>query len=572
MEVSNGVRTTRLKLGEMLKEAGFLTDEQIGVALKEQKKKKRPIGDIFVEFGFVSEKDIAETLAIQLEVPFVSGEKDMLKPRADQGLEKILPPDIARQYNVLPLSRDNDILTLVMVDPSDVMAIDNLRNITSSEISPVIATKADIKKAQDKFYGEQTLLKEAIEDTYKVEEVEEVSQEEHSTALDEDRIMAESAPAVKIVDLTLMEAIKSRASDIHIEPFEKRLSIRYRIDGELYEASPPSEHLASAIISRIKIMSKMDIAEKRLPQDGAFTLKMGNKVIDFRVSTLPTIFGEKIVIRVLDKASVIAKLEDMGFGGSMLEHYREAINRPYGLIFITGPTGSGKSTTLYATLKEIAAPEKNVITIEDPVEYRLDGINQMQVKSNIGLTFASGVRTALRQDPDIILVGEVRDLETAQSCVRAALTGHLVLSTLHTNDAPSVVIRLKDFGIEPFLIGSSLLVVEAQRLVRRLCQKCKEPYKSSPQEAEKFKLVETIYRPKGCDECRKSGYKGRIGIYEIMVVTPAIKELIYRNANTNELKELAAKDGMVSLLHDGISKVNAGITSLEEIFAAAYEN
>lgn len=567
------MRTTRLKLGEMLKEAGLLTDEQIDAALKDQKKKKRPIGDILVDLGFVSEKDIAETLAIQLEVPFISGERGMLKPRTDQELEKFIPQDIARKYNALPLSQDNGILSLVMADPSDVVALDNLRSVSNCELNPVIATKSEIKKAQDGFYGEQKLLKEAVEQTYKFEEIEEVTSDtaDERKDLDEARVMAEAAPAVKIVDLILMEAIKSRASDIHIEPFEKRLSIRYRIDGELEMVSPPSEQLTNAIISRIKIISKMDIAEKRLPQDGAFSLKMGSKVIDFRVSTLPTIFGEKIVIRILDKSSIMLNLEDMGLSGKLLTDYREAVSKPYGLIFITGPTGSGKSTTLYATLREIATPDKNVITIEDPVEYRLDGINQMQVKTNIGLTFASGVRTSLRQDPDVILVGEVRDLETAQSCVRAALTGHLVLSTLHTNDAPSAVVRLKDFGIEPFLMGSSLIMVEAQRLVRKLCVKCKEPYKPSQQEIETFKLVDTIYKPKGCDECRKSGYKGRIGIYEIMTNTPAVKELVYKSATTTEIKKQALQDGMVSLLADGINKVNAGITSLEEVLAAAYE-
>lgn len=565
------MRTTRLRLGEMLKEAGLITAEQIDMALKEQKRKKRPIGDIFVQLGFVSEKDIAETLAIQLELPFVSGERGMLKPRTDQELEKLIPAETARQYNVIPLSRDNDILTVAMADPSDVVTIDNLKKIANCEVSIVIATKSDIIKAQDVFYGEQRLLKEAVDQTYEHELLEEVATGEETGALDETKAMAESAPVVKLVDLFLMDAIKSRASDIHIEPFEKKLSIRYRIDGELYEIPTPAEHLAVSLVSRVKIMSKMDIAEKRLPQDGAFSLKMDNKVIDFRVSTMPTIFGEKLVIRLLDKTSVMLKLEDMGFGGKPLKQYREAVNRPHGLVFVTGPTGSGKSTTLYATLKEIATSDKNVITIEDPVEYRLDGINQVQVKPNIGLTFASGVRTSLRQDPDIILVGEVRDLETAQSCVRAALTGHLVLSTLHTNDAPSAVIRLKDLGIEPFLIGSSLLVVEAQRLVRRLCQKCKEPYQPSSHEAEKFKLTSTIYKPKGCDECRKSGYKGRIGIYEIMPVTPAIKDLIYKNATTTEIRKMALEEGMLSLLDDGMTKVNAGITSMEEVLATAYE-
>ncbi|PIV12547.1 MAG: type II secretion system protein GspE [Candidatus Omnitrophica bacterium CG_4_9_14_0_2_um_filter_43_12] len=567
------MRTTRLKLGEMLKEAGLLTEEQIQAALKEQKRKKSPIGDIFVELGFISEKDIAETLAIQLEVPFVSGDHGLLKPRQDQDLGNVLPHDVARQYNVLPLSRDNNVLTVAITDPSDLMSIDNLRSVTNCEISPVIATKIDIKKAQDEFYGEQTLLRDAVEDTYKIENIETIDTESgpERTSLDESQAMAEAAPAVKIVDLILLEAIKSRASDIHIEPFEKHLSVRYRIDGELYEVAPPSQQLTSAIVSRFKIMSKMDIAEKRLPQDGAFSLKIGPKIVDFRVSTLPTIFGEKIVIRLLDKASIMFKLEDMGFGGKMLEYYRQAVNRPYGLIFITGPTGSGKSTTLYATLREIATPDKNVITIEDPVEYRLDGINQMQVKTNIGLTFASGVRTSLRQDPDIILVGEVRDLETAQSCVRAALTGHLVLSTLHTNDAASSIVRLKDFGIEPFLIGSSLILIEAQRLVRRLCQKCREPYQPSKEEKEKFNLADTIYKSKGCPECRKSGYKGRIGIYEVLFMTPAIKELVYTNATTVEIKKKAQEEGMASLLFDGISKVNSGLTSMEEVLAAAYE-
>lgn len=567
------MRTTRLKLGEMLKEVGLITDEQIEFALKEQRKGKKPIGDIFVELGFVSEKDISETLAIQLEIPFVLGERGMLKPRTDQELEKLIPSDIARQYNVLPLSCDNSVLSLAMADPSDVIVLDNLKKVSDCELNPVIATKSDIRKAQDEFYGEQKLLKEAIDKTYNLEEVEDVSSGmfEERKDLDEAKVIAESAPAVKIVDLLLIEAIRSYASDIHIEPFEKRLSIRYRIDGDLYGVPPPSEQLTRAIISRIKIISKMDIAERRLPQDGAFSLKIGNKIIDFRVSTMPTIFGEKIEVRILDKTSLLLKLESLGLSGKMLEDYRCGIKKPYGLIFITGPTGSGKSTTLYATLKEIATSDKNVITIEDPVEYRLDGINQTQVKTNIGLTFAAGVRTSLRQDPDIILVGEVRDLETAQTCLRAALTGHLVLSTLHTNDAPSAIIRLKDFGIEPFLIGSSLILIVAQRLVRRLCPKCKEPYKPLPQEIKTFKLVNTIYKPKGCDECRKTGYKGRIGIYEIMVNTPSVKELIYKGATTTEIKKQALEEGMISLLFDGINRVNLGITSLEEVLAAAYD-
>jgi len=563
------MRPTRLKLGEMLKQAGLITDEQIIQALKEQKQKKMPIGDIFIDLGFVSEKDVAETLAIQLEIPFVSGEGDMLKPRLDQELERLITPEMARKFDAIPLSRDNNILTVAMTDPSNVIDMDNLKRMTNCEINPVIATKSDVKKAQDRFYGEQRLLKEAVEDTYRI-----VSEEgsdavsEETVTLDEQKVIAESAPVIKLVDLLIMDAIKARASDIHIEPFENKLKIRYRIDGDLYEIPPPSQQLIPALISRVKIMSKMDIAERRLPQDGGFSLKIGKKLIDFRISTMPTIFGEKIVIRILDKASISFDLEELGLSGKLLEYHRAASNRPYGLIFLTGPTGSGKSTTLYATLKEVATADKNIITIEDPVEYKFEGINQTQVKPNIGLTFAAGVRTSLRQDPDVILVGEVRDLETAQSCVRAALTGHLVLSTLHTNDAPSAIVRLKDFGIEPFLVGSSLLLIEAQRLVRKLCPKCKEPYKPSAHETEVFKLKSsTIYKAKGCEECRKSGYKGRIGIYESMPVTSVIKELIYKNANTDQIREIALHEGMISLLMDGMSKVDAGITSMEEVLA-----
>jgi len=565
------MKITKLKLGEMLKEAGLVTSEQVEKALREQKIKKKHIGDILVELGYVTEKDIAEVLAAQLEIPFVSGEKDMLRPKVGQRLDVLISPEVARRYSIIPLSFENNILSLAMADPSDVMILDNVKKIANCEINPVIAVKSDIKKAQDEFYGEQNLFKEAVEQSYRLEGVQDLAAAAKENApLDEAAVMAESAPVVKLVDLLLIEAIKARASDIHIEPFERKLNIRYRIDGKLYEITPPSEYLIAPLLSRIKIMSKMDIAEKRLPQDGAFSLKTGDKVVDFRVSTMPTIFGEKIVIRLLDKTSIILRLEDMGLSGEMLANYKETITKPYGLIFITGPTGSGKSTTLYATLRVIATPEKNVITIEDPVEYQFDGINQVQVKPNIGLTFASGVRTSLRQDPDIILVGEVRDFETAQNCVRAALTGHLVLSTLHTNDAPSAVVRLKDLGIEPFLIGSSLLLVEAQRLVRRLCPKCKEPYKPYSEEIEKFKLAPTIYRARGCDECRRSGYRGRIGIYEVMMVTEPIRELIYKSANTTDLRKLALAEGMTPLLLDGITKVNAGVTSLEEVLAATY--
>jgi len=567
------MKKSKIRLGEMLLKANLVTQEQLDKGLQRQKATKKPLGDLLIEMGVLTEKDIVETLAIQLEIPYKSLEKNLLTPKPDQELEKVVPAELARQNLILPLSKDGNILTLAMVDPLDVVLADNLKNLTKCEINPAIATKTDIRSAIDVFYGEEDLLKDAVDKSYELgEEGSPRAATKETADLDEVAAKAETAPVKRLVDLMLMEAIKSRASDIHIEPFEKKMKIRYRIDGKLYEIPPPAEHLIQPLISRIKIISNLDIAEKRLPQDGGFTLKMHGKKIDFRVSTMPTITGEKVVIRILDKSSIVLKLEDMGFGKDILVNFRETINRPYGLIFITGPTGSGKSTTLYATLLEVAKPEKNVITIEDPVEYKLEGINQVQTKPQIGLTFASGLRTSLRQDPDIILVGEVRDLETAEICVRAALTGHLVMSTLHTNDAPSAVTRLVDFGIEPFLLGSSLLLIVAQRLVRRLCPECKEEYQPTQEEIESFKLkVKTLFKAKGCENCRMVGYKGRIGIYEILIVTEKIRDLIYKGETSTKIKQVACEEGMKSLLQAGLERVEQGFTSLEEVLSATFE-
>jgi type II secretory ATPase GspE/PulE/Tfp pilus assembly ATPase PilB-like protein len=385
-----------------------------------------------------------------------------------------------------------------------------------------------------------------------------------------DKVIAEAseAPVVKFVDLLIKRSINDRASDIHIEPLKDAISVRYRIDGILYEISPPAKHLIAPLVSRVKILAKLDIAEKRLPQDGGFIIKMEDRVIDVRVSTIPTIYGEKVVMRLLDKSTVPLDLGQLGFEAKALDDFRKAIRQPYGLILLTGPTGSGKTTTLYAALNEIKSAAKNVITIEDPVEYRLDGINQVQAKPNIGLTFAAGLRAFLRQDPDIIMVGEVRDLETAQICVRASLTGHLVFSTLHTTDAAGAISRMIDIGIEPYLLVSSLTLVGAQRLVRKLCPDCKEAYEVTPQIQEKvFLKQDLLYKAKGCDKCNQIGYRGRTAIYEILPITEKIKDLIYKRSLPQVLRETARQQGMRTLWESGIKKVEDGITSLEELMS-----
>ncbi|MFH0855038.1 MAG: GspE/PulE family protein [Candidatus Omnitrophota bacterium] len=416
------------------------------------------------------------------------------------------------------------------------------------------------------------MLKQAVEDTYDVSAAELasagiISEDEADQELSLDRLVAraEEAPVVKLVDLIIRQAIDERASDIHIEPFKDKISLRYRIDGKLYEIPPPAKHLHMPIISRIKILSKLDIAEKRLPQDGAFLVKIGDRPIDIRVSSIPTIYGEKVVMRLLDRSQVVLDLGKLGFEPKQLEFMRKFIRTPYGLIFLTGPTGSGKTTTLYAILSEIKDPGKNIVTIEDPVEYKLDGINQVQVKPEIGLTFATALRSFLRQDPDIMLVGEVRDLETAQICVRSALTGHLVLSTLHTNDAPTAVSRLMDIGIEPYMLSSSLVAVIGQRLVRKLCLECKEAYEPKQEELKNIKLkADLIYKAKGCASCNNTGYRGRISISEVMYVNEEIKSLISQRASFQKIRDAARAIGMQTLYESALKKVEEGLTSLED--------
>ncbi|MBL7130168.1 MAG: Flp pilus assembly complex ATPase component TadA [Candidatus Omnitrophica bacterium] len=561
------LRKSRLKLGEFLVKEGLISEEQLQKAIKTQKQEGKRIGEVLVKLGLVTEKDIVVTLGKQLNIPYASLAKGLLEPDPHQDLDKLVPQDFSRRNCLVPLSRNLNSLTVAFADPLDVIMMDNLKKVTGCEINPIVASESDIMQAIDKCYGEKNLLKEAISESYEAEIGIEVEQgrEEENLSLDVLIAKAEEAPVVKLVDLILRQAIKDRASDIHIEPFKDTIGVRYRIDGVLYEIPPPARHLLLAIVSRVKILAKLDIAEKRLPQDGAFVVKVENRIIDLRVSTIPTIYGEKVVLRILDKGQVALDLAQLGFEPKDLENYRKTIQSSWGLIFLTGPTGCGKSTTLYATLNEIKSPHKNLLTIEDPVEYRLEGINQVQAKPDIGLTFANALRAFLRQDPNIIMVGEVRDLETAQICIRAALTGHLVLSTLHTNDAPTAIGRLVDIGVPPYLITPSLLLVGAQRLVRKLCPECKEAYEPTPEVLGKVKLnADLIYKSRGCDYCNQTGYRGRSAIYEIMLMNERTRESIARGADYQQLREIAKETGMKTLYENGLKKVEQGITSLEE--------
>jgi type IV pilus assembly protein PilB len=563
-----------LRLGEILLQEGVITKHQLEEAVSKQRKEGGRLGELLLKLGVVTEEQLVVAIGKQLGIPYFSLGTGMLKPAIDQNLEELIPIDIARKNLVLPLWRTLNSLTVAMADPLDLILIDNLKKMTGCQINPVIATKSDIAKAIEQYYSKTSLFKEAVEASYEITPslgVSETNQSkvgEAELSLEKLIARAEEAPVVKLVDLIIRQAIDERASDIHLEPFKDRLSLRYRIDGKLYEIPPPAPHLHLPIISRIKILSRLDIAEKRLPQDGGFTVRLENRVIDLRVSTVPTIYGEKLVLRILDKTAMIFDLLQLGFEPNQLEQIREAIRMPYGLVLLTGPTGSGKTTTLYSILSEIKDPSKNILTIEDPVEYHIEGVNQVQVKPDIGLTFASALRSFLRQDPDIMLVGEIRDLETAEICIRSALTGHLIFSTLHTNDAPSAINRLLDIGVKPFLVTPSLVLVVAQRLVRRLCPDCKEAYEPDAEQLGGIKLkTELIYRPRGCPKCNHIGYRGRVCVGEVMRINKEIRRLITEHLPYESIKEVAIASGMQSLYASGLKKVEAGITSLEEVLS-----
>ncbi len=564
----------RLRLGEILIKQGLITEAQLQDVVESQKSEKGHLGELLLKKGLIQEEDLASALGTQLLIPYASKASGLLVPQKDQGLGKLVPYEYAKEHLVLPLSRNINSLTCAIFNPFDLIMIDNLKKMTNCDINFVIATRSDLIKAISDFYLaaedlNATMWGKAVERARSTSSNDSISSDEVSeTELSLDRLIAraEEAPVIKLVDLIIRQAIDERASDIHIEPFKDKIELRYRIDGELYQIPPPGKHLHQHIVSRVKILAKLDIAERRLPQDGRISAKLENRTVDLRVSSLPTVWGEKIVMRILDKDAIRLDLSILGFDAKQLVIIRKALQTPYGLFFVTGPTGSGKSTTLYSCLGEVMSPSKNIMTAEDPVEFRIDGVNQVHVRPDIGFTFAEALRSFLRQDPDIIMVGEVRDLETAQICARAALTGHFVLSTLHTNDAPSAISRLLDIGVPSYLLTPSLTMIVAQRLGRKLCPSCKEAYEPKPDELGEVKLAtDLIYRAKGCDKCSHTGYKGRLVVAEVLLVDDNMRRLIGKNAPYSELRDAARQAGMATLFETGIKKVEEGVTSLDEI-------
>jgi type IV pilus assembly protein PilB len=568
------------KLGEILLKENLITPDQLKQALEHQKTNGGRLGNSLVKLGFLNDDEVTAVLSRQYGVPSIN----LAYFEVDPSVTKLIPMDTATKYQVLPLSRVGSSLTLAMVDPTNVFAMDDIKFMTGFNIEPVVASEASIVEAIKKHYGsvEDQERKKELEDI--VNFIDEGQTESLELEADEDGTLnlaqlekaAEEAPVIKLVNYILTDAVKRSASDIHMEPYEKEYRIRYRIDGVLQAMMTPPFKLRDAIISRVKIMSKLDISEKRLPQDGRIMIKMmkdgKKKQLDFRVSVLPTLHGEKIVMRLLDKENLRLDMTKLGFEQESLDKFTKAIFKPYGMVLVTGPTGSGKTNTLYSAISQLNKPDTNILTAEDPVEFQLHGINQVQMKEQIGLNFAAALRSFLRQDPNIILVGEIRDFETAEIAIKAALTGHLVLSTLHTNDAPSTISRLMNMGIEPFLVATSVHMIVAQRLVRRICADCKTVEETSPQllidagyTPEESKTVK-VYKGAGCSTCGNKGYKGRCGLYEVLEVTDELRELILVGASALELRKKAIEQGMISLRKSGLIKAALGQTTLEEVF------
>lgn len=552
-----------MHLGTLLCQQGLLTQAQLDAAIEEQARSGKPLGRILIEVGAISEMDLVRTLARQVGLDFV----DLSERTVDATVVSLIPESLARRYQALPIGWEEDKLVVAMADPSNVFAVDDIRAISGAEIKTVVATSGQIIDTIDRMHRLDT----------EVDSVAQAAAEEYGEGEDIAAVgdLVEDAPIVKFVNLLITQAVSDRASDIHVEPGERDLRIRFRIDGVLHEVMRSPKSIQAGVTSRLKIMSDINIAERRIPQDGRMSLTVGGKQVDLRVATLPTVFGEKVVMRILDKGQALLRLEDLGFLKDPLVRYEGAFRKPYGTILVTGPTGSGKSTTLYATLNVLNEPHRNIITVEDPVEYRLAGINQIQINPKAGLTFAAALRSILRSDPDIVLVGEIRDRETAVIAVEAALTGHLVLSTVHTNDAASTPLRLVEMGVEPFLVTSALDCVLAQRLARRLCEHCREVYQ--PTEAElteagwPMEEIEegewpSLYRAVGCSTCGRTGYRGRFAVHEVMLVTEEIERLVIERRSTEDVKKVATMQGMLTLREDGLRKVAAGQTSLEEIF------
>ena len=579
------------RIGELLLKEKRITNEQLQAALEHQRQNGGKLGFNLVKLGFVKDEEITALLSKQYGVPSIA----LGAFEIDPAIVKLLPGETAQKYQVVPLSRAGATLTIAMTDPTNVFAMDDIRFMTGYNVEPVVASEIAVVDAIQKYYGKalaaaggstkagakeaasalevasqalDSLPAIADEDVEVLEELEEISAETLAK-------QGEEAPIIKLVNVLLMSAIQKGASDIHIEPYEKELRVRYRVDGLLYNIMQPPMKFRDAMTSRIKIMAKLDIAEKRLPQDGRIKIRFQDngspKDIDFRVSCLPTLFGEKIVMRLLDKDKLMLDMTKLGFEAESLKKFETQIMKPWGMVLVTGPTGSGKTNTLYSSISRINTIDTNIMTAEDPVEFNLMGVNQVQVRESIGLTFAAALRSFLRQDPNIILVGEIRDFETAEIAVKAALTGHLVLSTLHTNDAPSTVNRLMNMGIEPFLVASSLNLVCAQRLVRRICKNCVEPNPQpaaaltqagfSPEDAKKV----VPNKGKGCDKCNNTGFKGRVGLYEVMEVTEELRELILVGASSLELRRKAVEEGMLTLRMSGLRKVKDGVTTVDEV-------
>ena len=553
------------RLGERLIEAGLITKAQLEEALREQKRCGGLLGSNFIRLGHVREEDLLQFLSQQYGFPSV----DISQMEIPQDVLRLVPVDVVQKHKVLPVSRAGSTLVLAMTDPTNYLVIDDIKFLTGYNIDVVVAEETALKKSIDRHYDQSASLMDVM-NGLDDPELELVNGEEELNLEELEKATAE-APVVKLVNLILTEAIKREASDIHIEPYEKKFRVRYRIDGVLYEIMVPPLKLKNAIISRIKIMSSLDIAERRLPQDGRIKLKTLGKEMDYRVSVLPTLFGEKIVLRLLDKSALQLDMTKLGFEQQALDNFREAIYQPYGMVLVTGPTGSGKTTTLYSALSELNKTTQNISTAEDPVEYNLLGINQVQMHEDIGLNFASALRAFLRQDPDIIMVGEIRDFETAEVGIKAALTGHLVLSTLHTNDAPSTIHRMLNMGVEPFLVSSSVNLILAQRLARKICSECREVHDLSHQVLMDLGMSRedawhtVLYRGKGCDKCSGTGYKGRIALYEVMPMHEDMKEAVLEGASVSELKRLARKAGMKTLRESGLQKIREGVTTVEEI-------
>jgi type IV pilus assembly protein PilB len=563
------------KLGELLVHNKLINEDQLKKAIELQRKESGRLGSNLIKLGFLSEEELVSFLSKQYGVPAINLSDYVI----DSSVTKFIPQEVSQKYQIIPVARVGATLTIAMVDPSNVFAIDDVKFMTGYNVEPVVAAETAIREAIAEHYGQSDALQTVMDNLTKkegdyVDFVHESEEDEVDIA--DLKQAVEEAPVVKLVNLILSEAIGKGASDVHLEPYEKNFRVRYRIDGVLYDIMQPPLKLKAALSSRIKIMSELDIAERRLPQDGRIKLRAKGRSVDLRVSTLPTLFGEKIVMRILDKSSLVLDLTKLGFEQKAMEDFEEAISSPFGMVLVTGPTGSGKTTTLYSALTTVNTTDVNIMTSEDPVEYNLPGINQVQVREEIGLTFAAALRSFLRQDPDIIMVGEIRDFETAEIAVKAALTGHLVLSTLHTNDAPSTISRLLNMGIEPFLVSASVLLILAQRLARRICKQCKEeetiPVPAllkvgfSEEEAKDMKC----YKGKGCSACNDTGYKGRIALYEVMPVKEELKELILEGASAAEVKKAAKRMGMKTLRMSGLTKIKEGVTTVEEILRVTF--